>query len=146
MANGDLRTYNPDLNTLVVGGFPITGHADGTFFSVEAISEGITSESGADGEISRVMSTDHRCRVTITLAQTSPSNDVLSQLHDYDRRSGGRGVVPIAMTDMSGRTAFLASQAWIVNKPATSFSKGVETREWVFETSRPSVWHVGGNM
>ena len=141
----DVKTYNPAKFLCIIGGIPMSGFADGTFVNVESVTDGITSQSGADGEIARAISADVRHRVTLTLQQTSASNDVLSNFHKADRLSGGGVLLPILLEDLTGRTVFAVAQSWIVKSPARGFGKDVGTREWLFETGEPSISHTGGN-
>lgn len=141
----DVSTYNPDAVTVVVGGIPISGFADGTFVEIEPMSDGVTSVSGADGEIARAISTDRRHTVTLTLLQTSDSNDLLAGLYGVDLESTAGAMVPVIVSDLSGRSLFAASKAWITKLPKTTFSKGIESKAWVLHTGRPSVYLPGGN-
>ena len=129
----DVRTYASDRVAVTFGVHSLKGMADG-----------ITSQAGADGEVARSMSADKRCKVTVTLQQTSQSNTVLSALHDADIASGGGAPLPLLIKDLRGDTLFMASAAWIVKKPNSEFGKEAGSREWVFETAK-AVYSVGGN-
>ena len=94
-------TYDPSRVTVTVGAAVLSGFAEDTFISIEEIGDGVTSVSGADGEVARAMSSDRRCRVTITLQQTSTGNDILSALLQADRISGGDGIFPITVADLT---------------------------------------------
>lgn len=139
-----LSTFDPKKLTTIIAGAKMNGFADGTFVEIEELSDGVTSQAGADGEVMRVMSTDPRHRITITLQQGSSSNQVLSALRDADRVSHGSGAFPVFIQDLTGSTVFTASQAWIVKKPNASFSKQVESRAWVIETA-DAIFNLGGN-
>ncbi|WP_237173043.1 phage structural protein [Paracandidimonas lactea] len=128
----DLKTYSPDQVKVIIGPHTVTGTADGTFITIEPMGDGVTSEAGAYGDVARAMSLDPRHTITVTLQQTSRSNDVLSALHDADRLSGGNGAVPIAVTDLRGTTLF-AGTGWVVKKARATFSKGLEAKEWALE-------------
>ena len=141
---GTVRTYSPDKVKIIVGVLALTGFADGTFVSVEQMTDGVTSQAGADGEVARAMSADKRMRVTITLQQTSASNDFLSAAYLADQASGGDIPLPIAITDLRGCSLFFASSAWVVKMPTAEFGKEIGTREWVLETAAAD-FNVGGN-
>lgn len=128
----DVKTYAADRVKVVVGAHTITGPADGTFVIIEPLGDGVTSESGAYGDVARSMSLDLRHTITITLQQTSRSNDVLSAIADADRLSGGNGAVPVTVTDLRGGTLF-AGTGWVVKKATATFAKGVEAKEWPLE-------------
>lgn len=141
MAN--VATYQPDKVTVLIGPAIISGFADGTFIDIEETGDGITSVAGADGEVARAKSTDPRKTVTLTLLQTSSSNDVLSALYTADRISGN-ATFSIAVTDLKGRTLFAASSAWIKKMAKIEFGKEVGSREWSIETADGEMF-VGGN-
>lgn len=132
MANRTLKTYSPDRVKVIVGAHSLEGTADGTFVVIEEVSDGVTSEAGAYGDVARAMSLDPRHTVTITLQQTSRSNDILSRLYDADRISGGDGAFPISITDLRGGTLF-AGTAWITKRANATFAKGLEAKEWPIE-------------
>ncbi|CAP41320.1 phage structural protein [Bordetella petrii] len=138
-----VKTYDPAKVNVTFGASQITGFAEDSQVNIEEIGDGITSTSGADGEVARAMSSDRRCRVTLTLQQTSRSNDVLSGYNEADRLSGGGGALPMTVRDLRGTTLFTAV-AWVVKKPASGFGNAVGTREWVLETG-PAAYFVGGN-
>lgn len=141
---GAVKTYSPDKVKIIYGVLPLTGFADGTFVSVEQMTDGVTSQAGADGEVARAMSSDKRVRITVTLQQTSSSNDVLSAAYLADQTSGGAIPLPIAISDLRGSSLVFASSAWIVKMPTAEFGKEIANREWVFETASAD-FNVGGN-
>lgn len=128
----EIGTYSPDRVKVIVGGAAISGYADGTFISIEPMTDGVTSVAGADGEVARAMSLDPRHTITVTLLQTSRSNTVLSALADADRVSGGGRTVPISITDLRGDMLF-AGTGWVVKKANATYSKTIESREWQLE-------------
>lgn len=143
MASKSLKTYSPDKILIVIGAFTLTGVADGTFVAIEAMTDGVASEAGAYGDIARAMSLDTRHTITVTLQQTSDSNTLLSGLYQADRVSGGDGVVPVAVTDLRGQTVF-AGMGWVRKQATSTFSKGLEAKEWVIEATGDYI--AGGNL
>lgn len=139
-----VRTYSPDRVKVTYGGNTIKGMADGTFITVSQITDGITSQAGADGEVARAMSADRRMRVVLTLQQTAPSNEALSTAYDADQLSGGEVPLPLSITDLRGASLFASGAAWIVKKADSGFAKEVGTREWTLETAA-AAYTVGGN-
>lgn len=136
-----VKTYAPDQVKFIVGVAALSGFADGTFIVIEPLGDGITSESGADGEVARAMSLDSRHSITVTLQQTSRGNDILSALHTADRVSGGDGAIPVALTDLRGTTMF-GGTGWVVKHATATFAKGLEAREWALEAV--GTFHNGG--
>lgn len=139
-----VRTYDPRNVQIILGGIPLSGFADGTFISVSQDEDRYTKTVGADGETSRARSNNKTATATITLKQTSQSNDVLSGLVLADDASNG-GVVPLMIKENgTGATLVFAQAAWVQALPEVTYSKTVEDREWTIATSRCDIF-VGGN-
>jgi hypothetical protein len=146
MAANQVRTYNPQRVTVIVNGFEVTGFADGTFINISMVSDGITTQVGADGEIARAINTDKRCNVVITLQQTSPANDFLSGLYDADVLTCGGIAGPIQIQDLCGTTMFSASAAWVTKPADVEFAKEITNRAWTLQTGAPGTFLVGSNQ
>lgn len=140
-----VRTYDPKSIVITIGSHIVTGYAEDTFVSIEPSGDGTASTAGADGEVARSLSHNPLHRITLTVQQTSPTNDYLSELLARDRASGGGGVVPFNLRDLRGSTQAAASQAWVVNNPTLEFSGTVSDREWVLDAVISGDFHVGGN-
>lgn len=137
------KTFNPKDVVVIFGAAIISGFADGTFIEAERSEDAFTMSSGADGEVTRVGSANRSGTVTLTLAQSSASNDVLSLIAKGDELSG-TGVLPLNIKDANGRTTIVSAFGWIRRVPSTSFSKDIETREWIIDCDRLQIF-VGGN-
>ena len=138
-----LKTYNPKKVVLVVGGVPMGGYADGTFILFERTSDQYTKISGADGEVSRAKSNDRTGMMTLTLAQTSDSNDILSGIAQLDERLDS-GVVPVLLKEIDGTTTIFSGTGWIRKMPNVEFGKEITNREWILDVAETEVF-VGGN-
>lgn len=139
-----VRQYDPSLVIVTVDGQDISGFADGTFVLTSRNNDLFTLTVGADGEATRAKSNDLSGRITVTLQQTSISNDILSALADADELSN-QGSFPIQVKDASGTTLASAETAWITKKPDSSFGKETENREWVIEAACLE-YFIGGNV
>lgn len=142
---GKVKTYDPKLVTVIFGGVPISGFADGTFVTVTPAAERFTKTVGADGEVSRAKSNDKTAEVALTLIQTSPSNDYLSSILAIDNASN-LGKLPLQIVDLSGTTVQSWSEAWLKQPPDLEFSKETGERAWMFDTGQPDVENFGGNL
>src|SRR4051812_13560989 len=145
MTVGAVHTYNAAKVVVIVSGHAATGFADGTFVNITMVNDAITSQVGADGEIARAISTDRRCTVTLTLQQTSQTNDFLSTLFNIDMLSCGGRSGPILIQDLCGTTLFSAATCWITKPADVEFSKEITTRAWALQTGAPAVYNIGGN-
>lgn len=138
-----VKSYNPADVLLIVAGRPISGFADGTFIEIGRDNPSFTSGTGSDGEGWRAKSNDKSGTCTLTLLQTSASNDELSILAALDEASGD-GVGPLLLKDKSGRSLYAAETCWL-EKPADSeFAREVTDREWVIKTDKMIIF-VGGH-
>ena len=146
MPSTEVRTYNPDRVTVIVGGAPMQGFGEDTFVEIAPLADIVTSKAGADGEVARSIGTDRRHTVTITLMQTSPSNDVLSGLAKADQLTCGGAAFPILVQDLCGRTMFMAASAWVSQMPTQTFGREVNERQWQITTGAPTINLVGGNQ
>ena len=138
-----VRTFDPNEVALIFGGVPLSGYPDGTFVSVERNEDSFSSISGADGVVSRSKSNNKTGKITFTLQATSPSNDVLSGFLATDELTNA-GILPVLVKDNSGRTLCSAANAWISKPSNVSFSKEIESREWIIECADLEMF-VGGN-
>lgn len=136
-------TYSCSEVQVIVGGAPMSGMADGTFVNIERDEQAYTKVTGADGSTSRSKSANRSGTITITLKQTSPSNDVLTGFMVADEQ-GDAGVVPVLVKDNSGRTLHAASAAWVQKSPSQDFAKEISNREWVMDCARLDQF-IGGN-
>lgn len=137
-------SYSPDKIVVLVNGIPLTGYGEGDAIEIAPMSDLSTSKVGIDGDVTRSMSTDRRCRLTVRLMQSSPSNDMLSALVGVDQITGGR-MFPVTVMDLLGRTLVVAAQSWIATRPTVTFGREATEREWTFETGSLSEWFAGGS-
>ena len=138
-----VKTYSPNEVICIVAGIPVSGFADGTFITAARDNPGWTKGSGADGEGWRAKSSDYTGTITLTLLQTSSSNDALSALALTDENSGD-GVGPFLLKDNSGRTLINAETCWIEKIADSEFAREVSNREWAIHTDKLNMF-VGGN-
>ncbi len=138
-----MKTYDPDLISVVVGGYTLSGFADGTFVTVERDEDTWILSIGADGEGARAKSNNRSGTITITLMQSSDSNKILSDLATADELSNS-GVFALLIKDSSGASLYSAETAWIQKPAASEFARELGTREWTIRTDNLIVY-VGGN-
>ncbi len=138
-----VSTFDPKQVVVSVGGVPLSGFTDGTFLEITADTQQFTKVTGADGYVTRVKSNDYGAVMTLTLAQTSPSNDVLSGIFNLDKTING-GIVPILIKDLSGTTVIFSATGWIQQFPDISFSNEISDRAWIFDLANVDMF-LGGN-
>lgn len=138
-----LRTYDPASVVVSIAGVPISGYADGTFVSVDRDDDAFTKVTGADGNTTRIKSNNRSGFLTLTLLQSSPSNDILSGLAQLDEATNA-GVVPVLVKDMSGNSIYFSAQGWIRKYPTSDFGKEINNREWIIDLADMDMF-VGSN-
>ncbi len=138
-----LLTYIPAQVDVSLAGFiNISGFADGSFIDIKKDISPYQSTRAMDGTTSRTFVFDTNYTVTLTLAQSSPSNNDLNSLHALDLATQ-MGKVPLLIRDKSGSTLLFSPTAWVENYPDIVFSKNMEARQWVLKCS-DAVLTVGG--
>lgn len=138
-----VKTYDPKQVSMIVGTKIISGFSDNTYIQVERNEQAYNLKVGVDGEGTRAKSNNRSGKITITLMQSSPSNDDLSAIAALDEATNA-GVVPVLMKDGSGTTVCAATTAWIQKYPNAELAKEVGTRAWVLETDDIEIL-IGGN-
>jgi hypothetical protein len=138
-----MATYDPKLVFVIYGGMPIMGFAEDSFVEVAPAEEGFTRKVGADGEVVRSHSNNTCCDVTVTLLQSSLSNQVLSAAATLDR-STGLGMLPLSIVDINSGTELMAAQAWVETPSSLTFGKEAGDRAWVFHTGQILPPNIGG--
>lgn len=136
-------SYNPQEIAVIIGGIPIEGLADGTFVNVERSANTFEKSTGCDNRTTRIKQNDRSGTVTITLSQTSPSNDYLSGIMALDEATGD-GVVALLIKDINGSTLCSAPYAWIVKPSPAGYGKSITNREWKLDCSDLYMF-IGGN-
>lgn len=139
-----VRTFDPGQVTVSVDGITISGFADGTFIIAERTEESFTKVVGADGQVSRSKSNNRSGTFTITLLQTSPSNETLSALLARDEKNGN-AIVPVLIKDNLGTSRLFTGTGWIQKMPNVEYGKEISNREWVIDCAEMD-FNIAGNV
>lgn len=137
------KTYNAKKVLVSFAGKILTGMMDGSFVTVSRNNDSFMLMVGSDGEAARAANADRSGTVTVTLMQTSPSNDDLSTLMATDELTNA-GTGALFIKDASGRTLVSAVEAWIRKPADAEFAREIGGREWTFETGNIEIYN-GGN-
>jgi hypothetical protein len=138
-----IKSFDPAQVSIIFAGIPIEGFADGTFITAARDNPSFTKVVGSDGEGARSKSNDTGGSVTVTLMQTSLSNDALSAIMALDEATGD-GVGPLLIKDGLGRTLISAESAWLEKPADAEFAREISNREWVIQTDNLQIFD-GGN-
>ena len=136
-------TYDPKQISIIVGGKIISGFADGSFVKLERSEQAFTLKVGVDGEGARAKNNNKSGKCTLTLMQTSHSNDVLAAYAMADEL-GNAGVVPFLLLDHNGSSKATALSMWVQKHPDYERAKEVGQTTWVLETDELLIFN-GGN-
>lgn len=128
-----VKTYDPAQVLITFNGFNISGIADGTFVQVARNEDAFTLQVGSGGEGVRSKSNNKSGTVTLTLIQSSDSNEILSGFAAADELSNS-GSGPLMIKDNSGNSLYMAESAWVKKVADSEFAKEAGSREWVLET------------
>src|SRR5574338_962502 len=132
VAMASLLTYRPsDVTVTVAGIHTVTGYAEDTFINIVNNTRPVQTQRSMDGVIERLYTPHEGYTVTLTLAQSSLSNNVLGTIANIDAATR-MGKFPLTIKDTSGQTTFFAIDAWIDRTPDVSFGQDMATRAWVF--------------
>lgn len=137
------HTFDPKEVIVTIGGAIIGGYADGEYINLTRRSDAFSESSGADGDVTRVKSNDKLSDLTLTLAQSSLSNDALSVIAKLDEKSN-QGIVPCIIKEVNGTTTIFAGKAWIKKEPDVIYGKDISTRAWAIVLAETESF-VGGN-
>jgi hypothetical protein len=138
-----IESYDPKQILILIAGVPISGLADGTFVSIERQEDAFTAVSGADGQVARVKSNNAIGTLTLTIMQTSQSNQLLSGLALADQRNNA-GTFPVLIKDNEGTTLIFSAEGWVQRMPTVEYSKDISNREWIITLSELT-YNIGGN-
>lgn len=139
-----VSTYSPADIIVIVNNVIISGFTDTSIVTIEPDVQSFTKYVSADGLSTRVRSANRTASITVSLKQTSPSNDVLTDLLNADLNEGDQ-VFPVTITDNFGTTLISSNSGWVQGWPSTAFADSVNAREWVIDLSSVN-WFVGGNV
>ena len=138
-----VRTYDAKEVVLTLDGIPILGYADGTFISLEREEETYTKVVGADGVVSRAKTNNRSGTLTLTLKQTSPSNEDLSDFLKQDELSNN-GVFSVLIKDSISGTRLFSSTGWVQGLPTIEYAKEISDREWAIDLANIE-FDISGN-
>lgn len=122
----------------IVGGF-----AEDAIVTVDRNAETFTLYTGADDTNTRIYNANTSGTMTLSLQQTSASNDILMALYEQDRASRN-GLFSISVRDNSGRSNYFAEEAYIGVVPSSAMANSMQTRDWVIHAPKMTSI-IGGN-
>ena len=98
---------------------------------------------GCDGDSARIRNGNRAGVVKVSLLQSSPSNNQLSEFLLADGLAGFINVGPLLCRDKGGGTVLLGAKAFIENIPPTTFGVTAKVRTWTFVCDN-LIMYLGG--
>jgi hypothetical protein len=142
MANSfTVTTYSPNDVKLIIGGYQIAGWQN---ISIYRSAKSFNVIRGIRGKNTRVPNKDTSATIQISLAQFSPSNDVMSAILIADEQNG-TARISLTLKDGSGGSVFSTNEAYITGFPSTVYSGGFEYRGWEIFCQSTDTYSIGGN-
>ena len=138
-----VRTYDPKAVIVTINGIPMSGYSDGTFVEIDRNEPTWNTVVGADGLVTRGKTNNFSGTMTLSLKQSSPSNDVLSSLMAIDEATN-TGVFPILVKDLSGNSIYFSADCWINQYANSTFDKAITDRQWTLTLAQADIF-VGSN-
>ena len=99
---------------------------------------------GIRGKNTKVFLNNTNAIVTLEILQTSPTNDVLSELL-YTDVAKNNVRIDFSLFDTMGTTGISSNNAFIVGQPESVFNDAVGVRKWTIELLDYNRYNVGGN-
>jgi hypothetical protein len=134
MADG--ATVDHKQMHVIFGGHRVDGRSKGVYVSVAYRADATAANVGVDGEGFFVDNDDLSATVTVTLLQSSASNDVFSAALLANRETPGGIAAPLVCNEANGRTTYAAARAKVVKMADSTWSDGGEMRTWTLVTTR----------
>jgi len=144
MSVEDFNNYDPENVTVSFRGVDIKGVAKGTFIKVEREVKTWTKKVGSTGSVTRSRSRDRTGKMTLTLMDGSPSNDLLMAMFLSDELRGD-GVGAFQVRDFSGNMRCNCVNAWISEPPKIERAEESGNTVWEFECADLTI-NAGGNV
>lgn len=144
-----LATFAPNQLSVVITqdstgiAHVVSGYSEDSIVNIEWTTPRYSLYTGADNTGTRVYNASNSATLTLSLQQTSASNDVLSLLFANDGVDSS-GVFSIQVKDSSGRSVYFSDDAYVSTRPNAGFSNSMMTRDWVIDAFNLQEY-TGGN-
>lgn len=151
MATQRLATFAPnDVNVVITQrstgiAHIVSGFTEDSIVNIERSAETFTLYTGADNTSTRIYNANKSASITVSLQQTSASNDIFSLLYANDAASrNSSGLFSIQISDASGRSQYFSDDAYIGIVPNSAFGNTMQAREWIIQAHNLDTY-IGGN-
>lgn len=130
-------SYDPKKFVTTWNAILFQGEMDGEFFTVEYEEDLVMLHVGAKGTTTYIENNNLKATVTYTLAQSSPTNDLLSAAL---KKKG-----PFLAKDLNGTTLISGADVRITKPPALTRGKELTGLQWSFIIPNATIF-IGGSL
>ncbi|MNF36755.1 hypothetical protein D3C85_816580 [compost metagenome] len=144
-----LATFAPNAVDIIITqastgySHTIGQYSEDSIVMVDRNAETFTLYTGADNTNTRIYNANTSGTITVSLQQTSASNDALMALYEQDRVSRS-GLFSILVKDNSGRSSYFCEEAYVGVVPNSAYNNSMQTRDWVIHAPQLETF-IGGN-
>lgn len=132
----EVVTYRAEDIITTVGSHLVTGYADDSFLTIDAMEDAVTHKVGCQGEVVRSIIPNKAVTVKLVLLYNSRSQKYLSEMLKRDKKDG-TGIFPMEVKDLSGGIILSASQCWVTKAPSKSYGKEAQNGEYTIVCADP---------
>lgn len=130
---------------MIINDYQLDGFSDGSFIEIIRNSPDFTPVPAIRGRNSRIHNRDKSGSIQFRLLQTSPDNDILSKIVQYDVMNQ-TGRLNVIVKDTGGTTSIQFLDCYLEGIPNMAFSgQELKPREWRINFSYLAAQHLGGN-
>jgi len=138
------KFFDPKQFVISFAGVQMEGFSESTMCKFEFSGASFDDVVGVDGEVTRVKSMDRRATLTVSLMQTSPTNDLLSAIYNASRAGvNGADVGALRVEDLNGRLVIAGAEAWISDTPKPTYGKSAGEYEWTLRIANCDAFFGG---
>lgn len=131
------KTFDPAQISVVFGTSAIIGFAEDTMINIETEDTQYNDNTDIYGNVTRYKVNRNTAKITITLTESSSSNDLLSNYVELDRVNDA-GSFPVMIKDPNGTSLFSSTSAYVEQVPQVEFGAEAKTREWAIKATNVS--------
>ncbi len=138
------KNYDPSRIILVWNTIQVQGYGPDTFVKAARNEDQFTEQVGAAGDVVHIRNRNRTGKVTFTLQDASPSNDLLSAIANADEISG-LGYGALMIKDLNGTTLVKCANARIQKYPDLEYGADAGTNDWILMCAELEMF-IGGEL
>ena len=130
MSKKKVHVYSPSNIVAAFSNHVPSGYANDSFISITALSDGVTDDAGADGEVVVNISQDPRFEVKAKFVYGSDTNDFLLKKYRLNKQSPGSGMFSVTIKDLGDNPIFTADTMWVTKPADIAYGAKGGDQEW----------------